>query len=195
MKRISVYFRKGDGIYVIPDGFTLEGGRCHTEPFEFLPLNSTADEIWAAMERSLKNANQTVPHPKPWEEETAWYRKAGVKTWRQFCGKAEAISLIETEQEYVFNRLDWSRGAFIGRGDSEIIVLKSASHEQLIAALKTCLARETNFSTPTVARVVPAINSLAHGTTKGSTHSLDSAEKPLFLTKVVILPIGRRNGP
>jgi len=138
-KLINVYVRKGDGIYVIPHGITTQGFCVETEPFEFLSLSSSVEEIWTAIEKALLNANKKIPHPESWSEEKAWYRKAGVKTWRQFGSKAEAISLEETEVEYVFNKLEWQRGSFVGHREAKFGVRKNAPHEDIVATFTRCL--------------------------------------------------------
>lgn len=92
-KHVMLYFRQRDGIYVIPDGIifegSLRGGYYHTEPFEHLPFAARTEDIWEAIQKALRNANRLVPQPKSWTEERAWYRQAGVKTWRQFAGKSK----------------------------------------------------------------------------------------------------------
>lgn len=138
-KYIMIYFRKRDGIYVIPEGITTRDTQCHIEPFEYLPLNSKTEDIWGSIEKALQNANRRVPHPKSWGEETAWYRKAGVKTWREFAGKAKVMSLTETQYDWVFKSHYWNRGAVVSDKETAVIVPKNTPREDIIAILKNIL--------------------------------------------------------
>src|SRR5712671_1519945 len=126
-KYIMVYFRKRDGIYVIPEGFTTQDAQCHIEPFEYLLISSKSDDIWKSIEKALQNANRIVPHPKTWGEETAWYRKAGVKTWREFASKAKVMSLAETETEYVFKSHYWERGSIISDKETAVAIPRNTT--------------------------------------------------------------------
>src|SRR5436190_21108342 len=111
-KHVMLYFRR-DGIYVIPDGIIFErgvqGGYYHTEPFEYLTVTAKIEDIWEATQKALRNTNRLVPQPKSWTEEKAWYRQAGVKTWRQFAGKSKKIaSVMETQDDYLFMFHDYN---------------------------------------------------------------------------------------
>ena len=141
-----LYFRPRDGIYVIPDGIIfdrgVQGAYYHTEPFEYLPLIARAEEIWEAVQKALQNTNRLVPRPKSWADETAWYRRAGVKTWRQFAGKSKNIvSVTETHEAYVFKSHYYIRGGVTGDKDSTVKISKQVSRDQILAALNKFLTQ------------------------------------------------------
>lgn len=133
-RRITIYSRK-DGIYVIPDGITTIGANLHTEPFEYLPCNSEPEEIWNAVERALSNANRRVSHPKSWNFITAWYQKAGVKSWGQFAGRAKAISVAEDDENYTIKSHRWERGSLISQTETTEVFPKSVLKNQLAEAI------------------------------------------------------------
>ena len=140
-KSASVYLRKADGVYVIPQGVTTQGFSYETEPFEYLPGDPTAENVWAAIKKALSNANRVVPHPSSWEQETAWYRRAGVKTWRQFASKAKSLQINEAGIEFEFKVLHWEEGSFVGRREDVFRIQKDASMMEIEALLKQCFSR------------------------------------------------------
>jgi hypothetical protein len=145
-KHVMLYFRRRDGIYVIPDGIIFErgvqGGYYHTEPFEYLPVTAKTEEIWAAVQKALQSTNRLVPQPKYWTEEKAWYRQAGVKTWGQFAGKSKNIvSVTETQDDYVFKSHDYNRGVVTGDKDTTVKVPKHVPRDEILAALDKFLAQ------------------------------------------------------
>jgi hypothetical protein len=145
-KHVMLYFRPRDGIYVIPDGIIfdrgVQGGYYHTEPFEYLPLIAESEEIWEAVQKALQNTNRLVPRPKSWTEETAWYRRAGVKTWRQFAGKSKNIvSVTETHDKYVFKSHDYNRGGVTGDKNSTVKIPKHVPRDEILAALNKFLTQ------------------------------------------------------
>jgi hypothetical protein len=83
-----------------------------------------------------------VPRPKSWTEETAWYRRAGVKTWRQFAGKSKSIlSVTETRDEYVFKSHDYKRGMVTGDKDTTVKIPKLLPRDEILAALNKFLTQ------------------------------------------------------
>src|SRR5258708_3402455 len=94
-RTVTIYFRDKDGIYIIPYGATTQGFQYQTEPFAYLPIDSSPLLVWEAAKGSLENTNRVVPHPEKWDEVTAWYRKAGVRDWKAFAVKSEAISISD----------------------------------------------------------------------------------------------------
>lgn len=140
MKRaISIYFRKSDGIYIIPLGLTTQGFSYETEPFEFLPIDSDIKAIWDAAQKALENTNRVVPHPTDWNVITPWMVKAGVKKWRDFASKAKALGLDEQEDEIVLSVLRWDGHGFEGMRELKRTVRKSAPLEEKLTAFEKCL--------------------------------------------------------
>jgi len=64
---------------------------------------------------------------------------AAVKTWSAFTRRATYLHVIETDQDYTFNRFERERSAFVGRGGGKTQPPKSASREQIIALLSQYL--------------------------------------------------------
>ncbi len=140
-KSAAIYIRKGDGTYVIPKGITTQGFTVETEPFEYLPHDTDLTEIWATVLKSLENANRRVPHPSHWDEETAWYRKAGVKTWVQFGSKAKSLHINELETDYEIKTLHWKQGGFYASHDDVFTIRKDAPLNAITTLLQKCLER------------------------------------------------------
>lgn len=140
-KNVQLYLRRGDGIYVIPNGITIAvGASIFIEPFEYLPVDSTLQTTWEAIEKALQSANRLVPHPRQqeWDKVKAWYEKAGVKTWSEFIRKAKIIlSVTETESEYVFKHHYRDRGTVISDSKTKQAIPRNAPREVIIATLNT----------------------------------------------------------
>ncbi len=148
MKRsAAVYIRKGDAIYLIPKGITTQGFVFETEPFEYLSHSADLTEVWGGVLRALENANRTVPHPSSWGEETAWYRKAGVKTWRQFGSKAKSLHIYELDTDYQIKVLHWEKGGFSASNDDVFTIRKDAPLNAIITLLQECLERALSAGT------------------------------------------------
>lgn len=132
-----LFFRPRDGIYVIPHGIIFNGGYYLVEPFEHVPITAPAEQIWAAVLKVFPVANRVVPQPKSWTEETAWYRKAGVKKWSEFAGKASLIlGVTETQTDYEFKSHDYRRGVVTGDRDTGVKISRQAASADILAVLE-----------------------------------------------------------
>ena len=138
-KHVMIYFRKNDGIYVIPEGVS-EAGWIHIEPFYYLPLDARPEDVWSSIEKAFESANRKVLDPKAWGGETAWYRKAGVKTWRDFAGKTKTIlGLTQTGDQYVFKVSYYDRGRVYSDKETTVKVSKGTGSDVIVASLKKFL--------------------------------------------------------
>jgi hypothetical protein len=137
---LMLFFRPRDGIYVIPHGIIPGGSYYLVEPFEHIPITASAERVWTAILKVFPGANRAVPQPKSWTEETAWYRKAGVKKWSEFAGKSRHIlSVTETQTDYVFKLHDYQRGVVTSDKDTMIEISKQAASDDILAVLDSFL--------------------------------------------------------
>lgn len=136
-RHLTLYFRPRDGIYVIPSGIIFNSGNYDVEPFEHIPITASAEQIWTAILKVFPGANRVVPQPKSWTEETTWYRKAGVKKWSEFAGKAKRIlGVTETQTDYEFMLHDYYRGVVTSDKDTKIKISKQVATSDILAVLE-----------------------------------------------------------